>query len=218
MGSACSGCRCRGRSGSRPLDRMPGHGDRPGALHHDVRLAHRRSRLDVHAVLRAAGHFGGDMGRLARARRPAQGGRGVGVLLVRRLADLRTRRGLPSTVDAVARFRRHRRHRLRARLHLAGVDADQVVPRPARHGDGHGDHGLRRRRDDRRTARQSADELLPHRYVRRGVADLRRHGGDLFRVHARRARSAIACHPQDGNPKAGRRARHGTTSPRDTFI
>ncbi len=31
----------------------------------------------------------------------------------------------------VSRLRRHRRHRPRARLHLAGVDADQVVPRPA---------------------------------------------------------------------------------------
>ena len=47
---------------------------------------------------------------------------------------------------------RHRRHRPRARLHLAGVDADQVVPRSPRHGDRHGDHGLRRRRHDRLAA------------------------------------------------------------------
>ena len=32
------------------------------------------------------------------------------------------------------------------RLHLAGLDADQMVPGPAGHGDRHGDHGLRRRR------------------------------------------------------------------------
>ena len=40
------------------------------------------------------------------------------------------------------------------RLHLAGLDPDQMVSRPARHGDRHGDHGLRRRRDDRRAARR----------------------------------------------------------------
>ena len=32
------------------------------------------------------------------------------------------------------RLRRDRRHRARHRLHLAGLDADQVVPRPARAG------------------------------------------------------------------------------------
>ncbi len=34
-------------------------------------------------------------------------------------------------------------------LHLPGLDAHQMVSRPARHGHRHGDHGLRRRRDDR---------------------------------------------------------------------
>ena len=62
----------------------------------------------------------------------------------------------PPAVADVARLGRHRRHRPRPRLHLAGLDADQVVPRPARHGDRHGDHGLRRRRDDRRAARRHA--------------------------------------------------------------
>ncbi len=55
---------------------------------------------------------------------------------------------------------RHRRHRSWARLHLAGVDADQMVSRPARHGDRHGHHGLRRRRHDRRAAGGPADELF----------------------------------------------------------
>ena len=54
-----------------------------------------------------------------------------------------------------------RRHRPRPRLHLAGLDADQMVPRPARHGDRHGDHGLRRRRLHRLAAVGLADgELL----------------------------------------------------------
>ena len=65
-----------------------------------------------------------------------------------------------SALAAVARLRRDRRHRARARLHLAGVDAGQMVSRSPRHGDRHGDHGLRRRRHDRRAARQPADELF----------------------------------------------------------
>ena len=43
------------------------------------------------------------------------------------------------------------------RLHLAGLDADQMVPRPARHGDRHGHHGLRRRRLHRLAAVGLAD-------------------------------------------------------------
>ena len=67
---------------------------------------------------------------------------------------------------SVARHRRDRRHRARAGLHLAGLDADQMVSRPARHGDRHGDHGLRRRRDDRRAAGQHPDERIPRRRPR----------------------------------------------------
>jgi hypothetical protein len=44
-----------------------------------------------------------------------------------------------------------------ARLHLAGLDPDQMVPRPAGHGDRHGDHGLRRRRLHRLAAVGVAD-------------------------------------------------------------
>ena len=47
------------------------------------------------------------------------------------------------------RLRLRRRHRPRHRLHLAGLDPDQVVPRPARHGHRHRHHGLRRRRAHR---------------------------------------------------------------------
>ena len=62
------------------------------------------------------------------------------------------------TLDRLSRLRRARRHRPRARLHLAGFDADQMVSRPAGHGDRHGDHGLRRRRIDRLAAFGLADE------------------------------------------------------------
>ena len=83
-------------------------------------------------------------------------------LLVRRARHLGRRRDRASGVAAVARVGRHRRHRPRARLHLAGVDAHQVVSGSARHGDRHGHHGLRRRRDDRLAARGPADEALRH--------------------------------------------------------
>ena len=60
-------------------------------------------------------------------------------------------------------LRRDRRLRLGARLRLARQHADSLVSRPARHGDRHGDHGLRRRRDHRRAA-----EALLHSHVLRG--------------------------------------------------
>ncbi len=55
-----------------------------GAVHHHLRLEGRQHGLDVHAVLRAARRVGRDLGRLAGARRPAQGRRRRGVVLVRR--------------------------------------------------------------------------------------------------------------------------------------
>ena len=39
-----------------------------------------------------------------------------------------------------------RRLRARHRLHLAGLDIDEMVSRPSGHGHRHGDHGFRRRR------------------------------------------------------------------------
>ena len=57
----------------------------------------------------------------------------------------------------VSRLWRDRRLRSRPRLHLAGVDPDQVVPGSPRHGDRHGHHGLRRRRVDRFAAVGLAD-------------------------------------------------------------
>ena len=104
----------------------------------------------------------------------AQGGPRLGAVLVRRPADRRLRRLHPPAVADVARRRRHRRHRARARLHLARLHAHQMVPRPARHGDRHGHHGLRRRRHDRLAARHHPDERLRGRrlHFRRALTDL----------------------------------------------
>ena len=99
------------------------------------------------------GVVGGDLGRLAGAGRSAQGRGRRRAMLVRRAADLGARHLRPPAVDPVARLRRDRRHRPRSRLHFAGLDPGQMVPGPARHGDRHGHHGLRRRRHDRRAAR-----------------------------------------------------------------
>ncbi len=77
------------------------------------------------------------------------------------------------------------RHRPRARLHLARLDIDQVVPGPARHGDRDGDHGVRRRRVDRVAACGPADEpVRRRRRLARRLADAAGDGRDLSRVHA----------------------------------
>ena len=56
------------------------------------------------------------------------------------------------------------------RLHHAGLDADQVVPRPARHGDRACHHGVWRRRHDRRAAGGLADGATSPRGGVPGVA------------------------------------------------
>ena len=119
--SACSGCRSaapsacpRARQGN-PLPGRRHHLLRQGRHHrprpvcHRLRLDPVRSRLDVHAVLRAARRLRRHLGRLARARRPAQSRRRRGVLLVRRPDDLGVRRLYPPALADVARLRHHRR-------------------------------------------------------------------------------------------------------------
>ena len=88
-----------------------------------------------------------------------------------------------SALVDVARLRRHRRRRPRSRLHLAGVDAGEMVPRPPRHGDRHGHHGLWRRRHDRRAAGEYPDELFQDPDLGRCLGNLRRDGRHLLRVH-----------------------------------
>ncbi len=83
---------------------------------------------------------------------------------------------IASALDALARLGHHRRHWPRPRLHLARLDAHQVVPGPARHGDRHGHHGLRRRRHDRLAARDPAHVPLQDADRSRRRTDLHRHG------------------------------------------
>ena len=99
---------------------------------------------------------------LGRGRRTAPGDVHRGAVLGRRLLRLRVRRLYPQSLGHLSRLRRDRRHRARHRLHLAGLDADQMVPRPPRHGDRHGHHGLRRRRLHRLAAVGVADGHLQH--------------------------------------------------------
>ena len=145
---------------------VSGHVAGAGTLHHHVRLEGREHGLDVHVVLRAARHRRRGVGRLAGARGTAQGRLRLGDVLVRRSLPRRDRRLHASTVAVVARLGRDRRHRPRPRLHLAGIDAGEMVPGPPRHGDRHGHHGLWRRRHDRRAAGQPADELFQDRRPR----------------------------------------------------
>ena len=107
----------------------------------------------------------------------------IGPVLVRRPLPRRARRLHPSALVAVAGLGRDRRHRSWPRLHLAGVDAGEMVPGPARHGDRHGHHGLWRRRHDWRAAGEPLDELFQDPDLGRRLGNLRRHGRDLFRVH-----------------------------------
>ena len=97
------------------------------------------------------------------------------------------------------------RDRPGAWLHLSGFNPCKMVPRPARHGDRHGNHGLRWRSHDRLSAgndfnerRRSASRPWPGDRPpkldpqaagiqdgnrSRRLANLRRHGGHLLRVH-----------------------------------
>ncbi len=150
-------------AGHHRSDCLPGrHGPVRAHGGKHLRLEDQRAAVDVHPVLRAAGMLGGDLGRLAGTCRSAQGRRGFGAVLVRRPGDLGGWHPFPSDLDAVAGFGRDRRHRSGPGLYLAGVDPDQMVPGPPRHGDRHGHHGVRRRRDDRQPTGRCADAPLRH--------------------------------------------------------
>ena len=70
----------------------------------------------------------------------------------------------PQHLAGLSRLRRARRMRAWHRLHLAGLDLDPMVSGPARHGDRHGHHGLRRRRLHRLAAIGLADAAVLHRH------------------------------------------------------
>ena len=78
------------------------------------------------------------------------------------------------------------RDRPRPRLYLPGVDADQMVSRPPRNGDRHGDHGVRGRRDDRRPAVGMADARFLDADPCWAQVDFRSHGAHLRVLHVRR--------------------------------
>ena len=103
---------------------------------------------------------------------------------------------------SLSRLRRDRRHRARARLHLAGVDADPLVSGPPRHGDRHGDHGLRRRRHDRLAAVGLLMQQFSTRRPIRRRRDLRRARHHLLLLHDVRAPRSCACRRRAGSRQA----------------
>ncbi len=164
------------------------------------RLEAHRARLDLlhrHRVPRPRRRLRRHLGR---AGRPAQGDVHRSTLLRRRLPRLRARRASAPALARLSRLWRARRLRPRPRLHLAGQDADQLVPRPAGHGDRHGDHGLRRRRLHRLAAVGLADAAIRDPDPCRRDGDLRRAGHRLLRLHdgrrGDRARAAEGWAPE----------------------
>jgi hypothetical protein len=96
-------------------------------VHHQLRLEDLHPGLDVHPVLRVPGLLGRAVGRLAGARRPAQGRRGAALCWCGGM--LFSALGIYAPVlDDAAGLGRDRRHRPGPGLHLARVDPDQVVP------------------------------------------------------------------------------------------
>ena len=118
-------------------------------------------RLDLLDRADHARALGGALRPVGRARRAAEDDVRQRLLLLRRPADRQPGRLAAQHLGRLPGLRRHRRDRAGPRLHLAGLDAGEMVPRPAGHGDRHGDHGLRRRRPDRRPAGRGADGPLP---------------------------------------------------------
>ena len=107
----------------------------------------------------------------------------------------------PPALADLARLGPDRRHRPRPRLHLPGLDPDQVVPRPARHGHRHGDHGLRRRRDDRLAAGRQPDQDASRPPTSVGVwQTLAGDGASATSCSCWAAPSATACRRPAGSP------------------
>ena len=138
------------------------------------------------------------------AARSARSGHRGGIFLWQRAGDRRNRSRAAAIRARVDRNGRDRRHRLRSRLHFAGQHAGEVVSGPARHGDGHGDHGIRRRSVSGRIL-----ERLFHGPLRRGE------DGDgarrrVFHHHDDRRAHHSPASARAGNPPAGRLRRKRT--------
>ena len=122
------------------------------------------------------------------------------VCFARRISGRRPRRCAAPFWLIVLGLRRARRHRSRARLHLAGVDADQVVSRPARDGHRARHHGVRRRRDDRVSA---LDALMAHfkTATSMGVAETFVRWALIYFVFMMFGMFTVRCRPPAGRPR-----------------
>ena len=141
---------------------------------------------------------------LGRGRRPPQGDVHRRHMLGQRVPGLGAWRLPAQSLDHLSRLRRHRRLCARHRLHLAGLDIDEMVPRPPGHGHGDGDHGLRRRRVDRLAAVGLADGHVRQFVRRRRALHLHHARLRVFRLH-------------DGRLADRARAGAGLEAGRDTF-
>ena len=139
--------------------------------------------VNVHALFRFARLVGPDLGALARQRRPRKAGVYAALCWCSGLMISAIGVKTIEAADALRSARRDRRDRAWPWLYFAGINARQMVPRPARHGDRHGDHGIRRRRDDRLASRQSTHEPFQDSGFGRRVGNLRRSCAWLFRLH-----------------------------------
>ena len=173
MGSACSGCRCRAPSAS-STSACAGAG---------LRRCHHRCDWPVSMLgwtytlfFVMLGSSAALFGHWLETAGPRKAGVVAALCWSGGLLLGRAGRAAAPAVAAVAGLRRHRRIRPGPGLHLARVDTDQVVSGPARHGHRAGDHGIRRRRDDRRAAGGPADEALRDADFRRRCADAGRDG------------------------------------------
>ena len=152
-------------------------------VHHQLRLANFHTGVDVHPVLRPAGHQRRHLGWLAGAGRSAQGRCGLGCVLVRRHVAVGPGR-LPAPVLADdSRLRHHRRHWAGSGLYLARLNPDQVVPRSPRHGHRHGHHGLWWRCHDRLAPGRRLDEVFRQPHRSGCDANLRGDGPGLLCLH-----------------------------------
>ena len=129
------------------------------------------------------GYLGRDVRPLGRGRRSTPSHVHGRLVLRRRLPGFGIRRLRPQSLDRLSGLWRAGRLRPRPRLHLAGLDADQMVPRPAGHGHRHGHHGLRRRRLHRLAAVGLADGALLDADPRRRRRDIHRAWHRLLHLH-----------------------------------
>ena len=108
--------------------------------------------------------------------------------ILRKRSDHRWRRTGDQTIDfGVSGHGSHRRYRLRTWLYFPGQHAREVVSRPPRYGDGHGDYGLRWRGLPGRLP-----ERFFHESIRCGYHDERARRNLLRRDDDRRAHPSPA--------------------------